>query len=59
MINEQRTRKCLNCAFGKSIVAGKMYCAHPMHYGRMNEITHGCVNWKDRRHGMRENDESD
>ena len=57
MITEQRVRKCVNCAFGETIVAGKMYCSHPIHYGRMNEINHTCINWKDRRHGKR--DESD
>ena len=57
VITEQRTRKCSNCAFGRSIMAGKMYCIHPFHYGKNNEPTHHCNNWKDRRHGVR--DESD
>ena len=56
---EQRTRKCVNCAFGCAVVAGMMYCAHPMHYGKLNDISHTCLNWKDRKHGMRGKDESD
>ena len=54
LITEQRVRRCVNCAFGETIVAGKMYCSHPIHHGRMNEINHTCVNWKDRRHGKRD-----
>ena len=57
MITEQRVRKCVNCAFGETIVAGKMYCSHPIHYGRLNEINNPCITRKARRHGKR--DESD
>ena len=57
MITEQRTRKCVNCAFGNTVIAGKMYCGHPIHFGQLNSIDHGCVNWKDRRHGIRGKDE--
>ena len=59
MRNEQRDRHCVNCAFGCTVVAGMMYCAHPMHYGKLNDISHTCLNWKDRKHGMRGKDESD
>lgn len=58
MNTENRTRKCMNCAYGHSIIKGSMYCSHPFHYGASNEPTHHCNNWKDRRHGVRD-DESD
>ena len=57
LITEQRVRKCVNCAFGNTVIAGKMYCGHPIHFGQLNAIDHGCVNWKDRRHGIRGKDE--
>ena len=53
MASDQRTRKCINCAYGHAIIAGKLYCSHPFHYGASNEPTHHCLNWKDRRHGER------
>ena len=53
MNTENRTRKCMNCAYGHAIVKGSMYCSHPFHYGASNEPTHHCLNWKDRRHGER------
>ena len=44
MITENRTRKCMNCAYGHSIIKGSMYCLHPFHYGASNEPTHHCLN---------------
>ena len=57
MNTENRSRKCVNCAYGHSIIKGSMYCSHPFHYGASNEPTHHCLNWKDRRHGVRDKDE--
>ena len=53
MNTENRTRKCMNCAYGHAIVKGSMYCSHPFHYGASNEPNHHCLNWKDKRHGER------